>query len=60
MFIDDCGMPHDFCTTIRMRRVSLQAPFTDESVIVGNSNIMADKVRGWVDGIIEAHERAIS
>ncbi|KAF6237577.1 hypothetical protein HO173_004467 [Letharia columbiana] len=42
MMVDNEGMPHDFCTTLR------------------NSHSVAGKVKGWVDGIIEAHSKEIS
>ena len=42
MMVDNEGMPHDFCTTLR------------------NSHSVADKVKHWVDGIIDAHSKEIS
>ena len=42
MLIDDKGIPHDFCTSIR------------------NSNIVAEKVKSWVDGIIKSHNDTMS
>ena len=41
-------------------------PFAHQSkndilmVVVGNSNKVAEKVKDWVDGIIQNHEREIS
>lgn len=58
MLIDKEGMPHDFCTTLRMYKYS--APICSILITaVGNSNSVADQAKKWIDGIIIAHEKAI-
>ena len=62
MEIDRDGIPHDFCTTIRKSYAS-SVPDRGHQLrcngIIGNSHRIADKVKGWIDEIIEAHSKAI-
>ena len=62
MEIDEEGIPHDFCTTIRKlitRRSFGQRLQLTSDPNTGNSYSIGGKVKTWIEDIIEAHSKAL-